>query len=209
MLGAAYALQRDFDRAREQLHLALELLRELGDLAGQGRCHVKLALLAGSRSDYRTAIRHAEQATRLFEAAGERRAMVESLNTLGYSHALAGEPRRGLAYCHRALSFNEHQDLPTTAAVWDSIGYIHHQLGDPQQAITCYQRAIEILCLPAGGWHGIVEATVLNHLGDAYHATGKPAVARGMWRDALDIYTLRGMPEADQIRDKLSRLLTE
>lgn len=209
MLGAAYALLRDFDRAREQFRLALDLLRELGDLAGQGRCHVKLALMAGSQSDYRTAISHAEQATQLFEAAGERRAMVEALNTLGYSHALAGEPRRGLAYCQQALNFKEYEGLPTTAAVWDSIGYIHHQLGNPQQAITCYQRAIEILHLPEGGWHGIVEATVLNHLGDAYHSTGRPAVARGMWRDALDIYTLRDMPEADEIRHKLSGLRPE
>ena len=48
-------------------------------------------------------------------------------------------------------------------AVWDSLGYVYHQLGDHQQAITCYQRALDLSRELADRWN---EAATLDHLGD-------------------------------------------
>ena len=49
------------------------------------------------------------------------------------------------------------------AETWDSLGYAHHHLGQPLQAIVCYEHAID-LYRDFGDRYN--EADTLAHLGD-------------------------------------------
>jgi tetratricopeptide (TPR) repeat protein len=84
--------------------------------------------------------------------------------------------------------------------VWDSLGYIHRQLGDHREATTCYRQALR-LYREAGDRYN--EADVLTHLGEASDAAGDPEAARGTWRQAVRILDELGHQDADQLRSKL------
>jgi predicted negative regulator of RcsB-dependent stress response len=54
-----------------------------------------------------------------------------------------------------------------------------------------------------GFYPGYYQTTWLIHLGDAYHAAGKPAQARHTWQQALDILQELKHSDADQVRARL------
>jgi tetratricopeptide (TPR) repeat protein len=86
---------------------------------------------------------------------------------------------------------------------WDSLGYVHHQLGDHQQATRCFRRALD-LYREAGHHHG--ETDTLIRLGDLLRSTGDADGARDAWQQALATLDALGEPEADDIRAKLREL---
>ena len=86
------------------------------------------------------------------------------------------------------------------ADTWDSLGYAHHHLGQHRQAITCYQRALD---LSRRSSYRIDVAEILDHLGDAQQAAGDNEAAHQSWSQALDILDELGEPEAETVRRKL------
>lgn len=85
---------------------------------------------------------------------------------------------------------------------WDSLGYIHHRIGQPEQALACYRKAVDILH-QLGDLYD--ESRALTHLGDALHETGDLAAARRAWQDALVILDDLDHPECDQLRVKIGQ----
>jgi tetratricopeptide (TPR) repeat protein len=86
------------------------------------------------------------------------------------------------------------------AHVLDSLGYIHHQLGDHQQSVTHYQRALKIFQENRDREY---EASTLVNLGDTHQALGDLDTAEYVWQQALAIFTELDHPETDQVRAKL------
>jgi tetratricopeptide (TPR) repeat protein len=104
--------------------------------------------------------------------------------------------------CGQALAlFNKMGDEYGEAATWDSLGEAHLRRGDHAQAITCYQRTIEVCREMGDHYH---EAIGLDHLGDAHHAAGDRKAAQGAWRQALATLGELPHPALDQIRAKLA-----
>jgi predicted negative regulator of RcsB-dependent stress response len=66
--------------------------------------------------------------------------------------------------------------------------------------MVCYQRALDLL---EDVTDRSAQATVLAHLGDAYHATGDPAMARTAWQQALEILDELHDVGADEVRSRL------
>src|SRR5204863_263706 len=116
--------------------------------------------------------------------AGHRVGQVIILNDIGYSYAMLGDYHRALLYCERALAGVQELGEPgSEEPVWDSLGYIHHQLGHHEQAITCYERSIE-LCReradrPGGTGGRGVEAATLAGYGAGGVALGSLRAIRG------------------------------
>src|SRR2546430_2779576 len=75
-------------------------------------------------------------------------------------------------------------DRHQEAAVWDSLGLIHHRLGHHARAIACYHEAIGRF--RANG-HRYLEAGTLDKLGDVRADAGDRAAARSAWQRALRI----------------------
>ena len=109
--------------------------------------------------------------------------------------------RRPSTYCERALAVMRELEAWTwEGAVWDSLGYIHHQLGDYQQAIACYQRASTSARELADRFN---EADTLDNLGDVHHSAGDLVAARRSWTQALRIFDEIDHPDRDWVRAKL------
>ncbi len=120
-----------------------------------------------------------EQAGRIDAAIAQMRALLvlnpdhaEALNFVGYSLAEQGsrldEAER---LVRRALDLK-----PRSGHVLDSLGWVLFRRGDLRGAVEALERAYAL----AGP-----DATILEHLGDAYRATSRPADAAHAYRRAL------------------------
>lgn len=95
----------------------------------------------------------------------------EALNALGYTLAdRTARHKEALDYIQRALALK-----PNSAAILDSMGWVHYRLGDMDKAITYLTQAIKILQDPE----------IAAHLGEVLWKTGKQQQARQVWQDAL------------------------
>ncbi len=120
-----------------------------------------------------------EQAGRIDAAIAQMRALLvlnpdhaEALNFVGYSLA---EQRSRLDEAERLV--RRALDLkPRSGHVLDSLGWVLFQRGDLRGAVEALERAYAL----AGP-----DATILEHLGDAYRATRRPADAAHAYRRAL------------------------
>lgn len=200
-LGDMFGRRGQHQDAHTHLRQALALYEQLGDGPRQATAHLTLGVLLGQQARYAEALAHEQQALRLSRAEGDLVGQARTLNAVGWFHAMLKDYGQALAHCEEALSLSEDPHLQ--AAVRDSLGYIHHQRGDYDQAITQYLAALRIR-RSTGDYHP--QAEILAHLGDAYHALGAITEARESWRQALAILEDLDDPDADDIRTRLDRL---
>jgi Flp pilus assembly protein TadD len=94
------------------------------------------------------------------------------LNMLGYALLERREDvARGLELVTKA-----HRLAPQSAAITDSLGWGHYLNGDFEKAIPLLEQAVE---------GALNDATMNEHLGDAYWRAGRAIDARYAWRSAL------------------------
>lgn len=94
------------------------------------------------------------------------------LNYLGYSWVDRGEHlQEGLAMIRRAAEIR-----PMSGAIIDSLGWAYFRLGDYSQAVDWLEAAVRLE--PA-------DATLNEHLGDAYWRMDRRIEARFQWQRAL------------------------
>jgi tetratricopeptide (TPR) repeat protein len=202
-LGWAFFSLRSWKDARSHLSQALELYVGLGDGVGQARCHINLGKVAERLGHHRGALSHARQALTLFDSTGNQPGQARALNNVGWYHALLGDHDQALMRSKQALVLQrELGDRCGEANTWDTLGYSHHHLGDHAQATSCYQRAASMF-EEIGDRTG--QAETLIHLADARSAAGSSEAAIAVLRQALRLLDELHHPDADQVRDKLSR----
>jgi DNA-binding SARP family transcriptional activator/tetratricopeptide (TPR) repeat protein len=199
-LSWAYNQLGRYNEATIQLHQALDLHDKAGDQVGHADVHLDLgkALLLTDRN---VALDHAQEALRLYRAAGHRTGQALALNNIGWCHTLLGDHQRGLVACQQALAL--HQELgyrDGEAASWDSLGLAHHNLGHHAQAVVCYRRALDLYQDLGDRYE---EATTLTNLGDTHQAVGHHAAARETWQRALTILDQLAHPDSGLVRARL------
>ena len=81
--------------------------------------------------DYASALGHARQALRLFQAVGHKAGEADALNAVGWCHGLLGDYAEARAFCRQALSVNAEVGYRRLEGyIWYSLGYAEHQLGN-------------------------------------------------------------------------------
>jgi len=79
---------------------------------------------------------------------------------------------------------------PDAGHIVDSLGWVHYQRGEYEQAVTQLERAVELLEVP--------DAVIYDHLGDAYARLNRIDKAREAWQKALETD-----PETTGVAEKL------
>ena len=203
-LGAAYTNVEGYQDAAAHLLEALALYRQNGDAPGQGIAYIGLEHMCEKQQLPADALRYAEQALSQFRAIGDQRGEAVALNNVGWSHILAGDPLAALPLLREAITLEGKLGKSFCFVhSWDSLGYANYLLGRHRQAIAHYRRA-EGLCREFAT-HPI-QATILDHLGDAYLAAGEPQAAQQAWEQAGDIFTQLNHGEAAGVLAKLAGL---
>lgn len=191
--------------AHSHLGNALDLHRELGDENGQAIVHMGFGRLLESQGDHSEAIAHVQRALELFQACGNLSGQVNALNGIGWCHARSGNYRGALTSGTEALRLALGIEGCPVAAIWDTLGYAHHRLGDHAQAIDCHQHALA--CAQQQRDFN-AETEALDHLSEVYVDIGDVAAARESWQRALAIHQMNGHPgDAEAIRKKLRDLV--
>jgi tetratricopeptide (TPR) repeat protein len=187
---------------------ALHLCEKLGDQAGQAHAHLGLCTKHDIQGRYRDALSHASIAVALSQSTGDQLVKAAALNNLGWSHTRLGDYQQALPYCRQAIAMlreaGEAGDQYLQAHAWDSLGYTHHQLAQHAEAVSSYEQALALFRLVGDRF---CEAAILDHLGDAHQADGKPELARHAWQQAVAVLEERCHQHAREIRGKLQQLM--
>jgi Flp pilus assembly protein TadD len=145
----------------------------------------------------------------LTEEAGDAEAAVARMRELLKANPDHADALNFIAYseAERGVSLDEAERLvrralalrPDSGAFLDTLGVIELRRGDLASAVPTLERA-EALAGP--------DATILDHLGDAYHKAGRTADAAGAWRRSLASFEGEDRDEP-QHRAAVQRKLSE
>jgi tetratricopeptide (TPR) repeat protein len=78
---------------------------------------------------------------------------------------------------------------------------VRGRLGQHEEAAACYQRAAGLFADLGARWY---LANVLVHLGEAREAAGDLELARGLWREALELYEELDPAAAEELAPRLA-----
>lgn len=202
ILAITYSRVGRTDLARSLLEEACRIHEELGDLRGQAVIWDALAVLVHGAGENDLAVEYFERAAALSRAVGNRLYESRVLNGIAWVACTTGDYHKAVDYGHQALKAIQSFDNPVGyAATWDTLGYAYHYLGRLDDALDCYDRALD--------YHGHVgdpyyEALVHLHIGDVQRDKGNAEAARLAWREAERL--LAELTHAD-VADARRRLL--
>jgi DNA-binding SARP family transcriptional activator/tetratricopeptide (TPR) repeat protein len=190
---------------RRYLRQALALYTPAGDRIGQADVHRQLAKAYEREGRHDRSLDHAREALVLYRAAGASEAKVAcALNGVGWQLAQLGRPAEARSHCEQALAVYQRLDHRFgQGVVSDSLGYVHHHLGDIASAEKHYQHALTLFRELGAGAN---EAETLTRLGDAYLAASSPEAAGAAWTRALAILAELHHPNTRAVRSKLDRV---
>jgi len=123
---------------------------------------------------------------------------VGASNDLGYLWADEGKHlNRSLAMITLAVDAE-----PENVAYRDSLGWIYYRLGRFDEAVAELEKAVRL----QAETDDEPDATILDHLGDAYLGANQPDKARDSWQRAVAAFDAREEPEeAKRVREKLKQ----
>jgi DNA-binding SARP family transcriptional activator/tetratricopeptide (TPR) repeat protein len=202
-LAFAHVRLDRIEDALAELHVALNLYDQSGNLVGQAHSRHTIAALLVDADDT-AALDQAQRALALFGAAGHRHGQADILPMIARLHAAAGDDTRALAYAEQALAL--HQELADRygeATSWQGLGYVHRRLEHTATAVDCYRRALALF-QEAGDRYQ--QADTLLSIGDTHADAGDQDAARAAWRQALGIFTDLGHANAAIVGSRLERL---
>jgi tetratricopeptide (TPR) repeat protein len=138
--------QRDFEAAREDIELALELAEGLEDTLSVAHVMFQASLVAERSGNWVRARTLAEKAKDLYEQHGDRLNLGRMLNNLGGLEYLLGKPEEAVDYLKRAFSVALELGSEADAAqAVSSLAQVHLGTGDVELAEKQSRHALELL----------------------------------------------------------------
>jgi tetratricopeptide (TPR) repeat protein len=204
-LGRAFARRRDSAKSIQHLRRALDLYRTSGNRLGQAEAWRTIAALHALDGSHAEAVDAARQASEIYRTADHREGHAAALNEIGWSLCHLGRLDQALALCRRAIETLRSCEpggrrSTIEASVRDSLGGIHHRLGQHAEAVSCYAASIRLFDELAEPYQN---ALARMRLGDVHADAGDFELARTSWAEALAILDRLGNPMRDQVRARL------
>jgi DNA-binding SARP family transcriptional activator len=206
-LGAAYSRMGRNAEAAQRLEQTLAIARR------RGRRRTEAYALANLAAAYRQ-MGHLDEvvsldvtAVTIFRELGDRQGEADAADDLALSYRAVGRCDEALTAHHQAIAIaRDLADRPREGSFLAGLGTTLLDRGDADAAVGVLEQALEIM-VRIGDRFGEVRAR--RDLGGALHALGDHAGARRCWQEALVICQALRVPEADQLRARLSALSAE
>jgi len=180
LLGMAYHEQKKYAEALDHLQAAEALARDGETNRLNAALYFQLGATSERAGDRTAAEKYFEKCLTLSPD------NAEALNYLGYMWAEKGEKlTRAREMIEKALKAE-----PDNAAFLDSMGWVCYQLGQPREAVDYLLKAVAAEPKEP-------DATVYDHLGDAYAALKEVDKAREAWSKSLSLEA------SDAVKQKL------
>ncbi|MCG8364547.1 MAG: tetratricopeptide repeat protein [Pseudanabaenales cyanobacterium] len=185
-----------FRAALQSWQAALEIYRELGDQAGEGKTLNNIGLVYQNLGDYDypQALDTYQQSLAITREIGDRATEGKTLNNIGSVHLLLGNYPQALDYYQQSLAITrEIGDRATEAETLGNIGLVYDNLGDYPQALEYYQQSLAII-RDIGEAFGTSEAlrvgegATLDNIGIVHQNLGDYPQALDYHQQALAIF---------------------
>ncbi|MGH3763220.1 tetratricopeptide repeat protein [Actinophytocola sp.] len=186
--------------ALDCLRAALTIVRETADEVAEGHVLANLGEAHHRTGRHETALEYLTESLATCERTGHRLGMADTLNRIGrltQGETAIGHHREALTIARE----DGHRELEVESL--NAIGTALHVAGDTTSSADCHQQALT-LAEELGMRHQ--QAHAHDGLAHARLATKDRAGARRHWTIAHHLYTELGVPEADEIAHRLSRL---
>ncbi|WP_329624940.1 tetratricopeptide repeat protein [Streptomyces sp. NBC_01255] len=203
-LGTLSTRLRAYDQAHDHCARSLVLFRELGDRAGEARCLTDLGILHERRGRYEDAHEHHRQALHVHRETGSRIGETVVLNNIGLLYQRQGAYDEARRHHRQALELSRRFDFPgDEAESLNALAEAARSLGDLAQAAAEHDNA---LTLARECSYRPEQARAHDGLAHVHRDLGRIDLAHDHARQALDLYTVLAVPEADEIRTFLTGL---
>lgn len=162
-LGNVLRLQHPDDQARQYLHSAIDIFREIDNPVGAGQSLQTLGSLEEMAGNLSLARQYLEQAMSYFQKLDDLRSIAMALCRMGSIAERAGDYAQALAHLERALEIAQRigdDTVMSTALI--TMGLIEDIQGDKRTAKSHFEQAL-YLCTNIG--HHYYTGTVLINLG--------------------------------------------
>jgi len=172
--------QRDFEAAREDIELALELAEGLGDTLTIAHVTFQASIVAERGGHWLRARSLAERAKELYEAHGDRINLGRMLNNLGGLNYLLGKPDDAVTHLKHAFSIalETGSDADAAQAV-SSLAQVHLGSEEYELAEQQSRHALELL----GGRDDFVD-----EIGNAQIVLGRSLLEQGRLDEAETVF---------------------
>ena len=141
-----YRRQRDYEAAREDVELALELAEAMHDARALGAAYFQASVLAERDGHWVLARTYAEKAKVQYEELSDRANVGRLLNNLGGLEFLLGKPEQAVDHLKHsfavALELGHEEEAATAIS---SLAQVHLRTGDVQRAEEQALHALELI----------------------------------------------------------------
>jgi tetratricopeptide (TPR) repeat protein len=141
-----YRRQRDYEAAREDVELALELAEAMHDARSLGVAYFQASVLAERDGHWVLARTYAEKAKVQYEELSDRANVGRLLNNLGGLEFLLGKPEQAIDHLKHsfavALELGHEEEAATAIS---SLAQVHLRTGDVQRAEEQALHALELI----------------------------------------------------------------
>lgn len=201
--GALTQLRR-FDESIEHYRQEMDLRRELGDTYGRMHAVANMGNVHLNNGRLDKAVEYSRRGLVMFQLSGYAWGEAISLANLGDAYQRLGRFDEAKDCLEKSLTV-----LRTIGNRWvegvvlDTLGTVDQRLRRYDEAVEHYDQALEAHRDVANAWG---EGYTLSNLGDLQLATGDAESARDSWQRALAVWTKFDHPDAENMKDRLSRL---
>ena len=169
-MGRVEDARGDYETALRYLEQSLEILREIGDKAGEGTTLSNMGSVAHARGDYETALRYLEQSLEMLREVGDKAGEGTMLNNISQIYDARGDYESALRYLEQSLAIRlEIGDKAGEGATLNNMGSLAHRRGDYQTAPRYLEQSLAIR-REIGDKAG--EGATLNDISQIYDARG-------------------------------------
>jgi DNA-binding SARP family transcriptional activator/Tfp pilus assembly protein PilF len=203
-LGVVYERQGLAQQAADHYRQTVTLSARLGDRSGEARSLANLGGIYCQQGRYEQAARHLRQSLALFREIGDHPGETAALTGLGIIDGRQGRYEQAASHYRQALALaNETGDRPGEVEAHNGIGDVLLAAGRASQASDHHTIALAVASRIGDKYE---QARAHDGLGRTHHVAANPCQARHHWKHALELFTVIGAPEADDVRTRLSAL---
>ncbi|NMG60677.1 tetratricopeptide repeat protein, partial [Geitlerinema sp. P-1104] len=184
-LGVAYGSLGQYERAIDFFEQHLEIAREIGDRAGEGRALGNLGNVHNNLGQYERAIDFFEQSLVIAREIGDRAREGGNLGNLGNAYSSLGQYERAIDFYEQSLVIaREIGNRAGEGRTLGNLGVAYYRLGQYERALEQYGQAVALLNELGARSE---EALFLSNIGRLLNHQAQPELAITFLKASVDI----------------------
>jgi tetratricopeptide (TPR) repeat protein len=198
-LALTFQEQQDYAKAVGCYEDALNIYETSGDMQSIGHVFINLGSVADAQTDWQRAIAYYQRGVEYLEQAEAQDDLPKALNNLGVAFESLGDLAKAEHYYMRCVDLLDELGQSYSSdgtRILVNLGQLYTKRVVWDEAINCYQRALEI-CQEIEDFYG--ESTTWNNLGTVYTARTDYAQAAQCYGRSVELHNRLGNRQGEAL----------